>query len=200
MVANGLFPTRPELLDCIRRADYLVACDGAIEKLEKFREPDVVVGDLDSLSNELRSCYENRIYEISEQETNDLTKAMHFVREKGWEDVLILGATGLREDHTLGNISLLLEYMSDFREVKICSDYGCFTPIQKTTLLNSYPGQQISLFSCYPHGEISVQGLRYPINHRKLYRWWEATLNEAIGEQFSVILHEEGQVIIYQAW
>ena len=200
VVANGLFPTRAELLDCIRTADFLVACDGAISKLEQIRQPDVVVGDLDSLSEELKHRYSSRIYKVDEQESNDLTKAMCFVKNKGYSEVLILGATGLREDHTLGNISLLLEYISDFKRVEICSDFGSFVPLKGSAVLSSYSGQQISLFSLHPHGAISVEGLRYPINNRCLYSWWEATLNEAVGEEFSVILHGEARVIVYRVW
>lgn len=200
VVANGLFPSRSELLQCLQDAKYIVACDGAIGNLEVFRAPDAIVGDLDSLSEELRLRYSDKIYEVTEQDTNDLTKAMHHVREKGFSEVLILGATGLREDHTLGNISLLLDYALDFKRVELCSDYGCFTPLYKTTILASFPGQQVSLFSLYPHGAISVEGLRYPIDNKRFYSWWEATLNEATGDRFSVILNESARVIVYRAW
>lgn len=200
VVANGLFPSRPELLQYIQDAEYVVACDGVMRNLEIFRAPDAIVGDLDSLSEELRLRYSDRIYKFTEQDTNDLTKAIHHVREKGFSEVLILGATGLREDHTLGNIALLLDYALDFKQVELCSDYGCFTPLHKTTVLESFPGQQVSLFSLYPHGSISVEGLRYPIENRRFYSWWEATLNETMGDQFSIILNEEARVIVYRAW
>ena len=172
VVANGLFPTRPELLESLQDADYVVVCDGAIEHVESWREPDVIVGDLDSLSDAYRLRYADRIYEVSEQETNDLTKAMHFVRDRGFSEVMILCSTGLREDHTLGNISLLLEYVVDFKSVEICSDFGRFVPLLESAVLESFCGQQISLFSLYPHGAISVEGLRYPIENRTLYTWW----------------------------
>lgn len=198
VVANGLFPVRPELLALLREADFVLACDGAVVKLEAYRQPDIIVGDLDSLTDEVRQRYAGRILHIAEQETNDLTKAVHYARDKGFSELLILGATGLREDHTLGNISLLLEYVSDFRRVEMMSDFGCFTPLTVTSVLDSYPGQQVSFFSLYPHGAISVRGLRYPIEKRRLYSWWEATLNESLGYEFSVILHEEARLLVYR--
>lgn len=200
VVANGLFPSRPEIITLLQKAEFVIACDGAVRKLEVSRLPDAIVGDLDSLDGKIRRRYADRIYHVPEQETNDLTKAIHFAREKGFAEVLILGATGLREDHTLGNISLLLEYLPDFRRVEIVSDFGCFTPLTKTTVLESYPGQQVSLFSLYPHGAITVKGLRYPIENRCLYSWWEATLNEATGDEFSVILNQEARILVYRRW
>lgn len=129
-----------------------------------------------------------------------MTKAVHYASEYGFREVLILGATGLREDHILGNISLLMEYVADFESIEILSDFGCFTPLARTAVLKSHPGQQVSLFSLYPDGAISVKGLRYPIENRRLHSWWEATLNEAIGHEFAVILHEEARILVYRQW
>lgn len=199
IVANGLFPTRPEVLEKLEEAEFVIACDGAILNLEGHRVPDVIVGDLDSVSEELRQRYSDRIFPVTEQETNDLTKAVYYARENGFREILILGATGLREDHTLGNISLLLEYVGEFDRVEMLSDYGLFTPLIQTTTLESFPGQQISLFSLSPHGAISVRGLRYPIENRRLYSWWEATLNEGVGNEFTVILQEEAKILVYRA-
>lgn len=200
VVANGLFPTRPEILELLQKAECVIACDGAVIHLESCRSPDVIVGDLDSLPEEIRQAYADRIVHIPDQETNDLTKAVRYAGEKGFTEVLILGATGLREDHTLGNISLLLEYVSDFQRIALLSDFGCFTPLIQTTTLESCPGQQISLFSLYPHAALSVRGLRYPIENRRIYSWWEATLNEAVGNEFTVILHEGARVLVYRQW
>ena len=41
---------------------------------------------------------------VAEQETNDLDKAIRLCRERGWGDLVVVGATGLREDHAIGNV------------------------------------------------------------------------------------------------
>ena len=61
---------------------------------------------------------------MEDQEINDLTKSVRFAHTQGYREVLILGATGLREDHTLGNISLLMDYAHLFKRVEMLSDYG----------------------------------------------------------------------------
>ena len=119
-----------------------------------------IVGDLDSIPADLRKRYADRIHHVEDQEINDLSKSIRFAHAQGYREVLILGATGLREDHTLGNISLLMEYAPLFKRVEMLSDYGLFTPILETTTFASYPGQQISIFVLYPEGEISTEGLR----------------------------------------
>ena len=69
-------------------------------------EPEAIVGDLDSLSPEIAERFADRLYQDSEQDTNDLTKAVRWCIDKGYEEIVILGATGKREDHTIANISL----------------------------------------------------------------------------------------------
>jgi len=44
-----------------------------------------------------------------------------------------------------------------------------------------------------------VRGLKYPIDGRRLYSWWEATLNETVGERFDVVLEEDARVLVYRA-
>ena len=102
--------------------------------------------------------------------------------------VCILGATGLREDHTLGNISLLAHYMQCYPNIdfSMTSDYGTLYPMQGHRTFQSKRGQQVSLFSLTPQIPVSVQGLKYPIRNRCLHSWWEGTLNEALGEKFEI--------------
>lgn len=200
IVANGLFPEGKGALQFLEKATCVIACDGAVVQLEKVCIPDVVVGDLDSLPAEFCRRYASRLYRVSDQETNDLTKAVHYARAQGFREVLILGATGLREDHTLGNISLLTAYAADFDRVEMLSDYGIFTPISSTTTFDCEPGQQVSLFSLSSHEPISVSGLRYPVENRRLLYWWEATLNEALSTTFTVILPHKANILVYRAF
>lgn len=199
VVANGSFPQTERPLDYLQNASVIIACDGAIHALHSMGfEADAIIGDLDSIPLALHQLYADRIYQIKDQETNDLTKAVHFAHETGNTEVLILGATGLREDHTLGNISLLMDYAPLFTRIEMMSDYGIFTPLLQSATLESIPGQQISLFSLNPEGEISVSGLRWPIEKRKLTAWWQGTLNEATGTAFTITLSQQAKVMVYR--
>ena len=90
VVANGLFPTGQQALELLRQAEFVVACDGAVIGLENGRLPDAVVGDLDSLPEPVRNRYSDRIHRVKDQETNDLTKAVNYVKTLGFREVLIL--------------------------------------------------------------------------------------------------------------
>ena len=208
ILANGLFPTKAEVLAYLNTAEMVVCCDGALKNylLWHRSQPEppqhklAVVGDGDSLSPALlQEAAELGIllehHHIPEQESNDLSKAVrHAMRMvnnsqlKKTATVNILGATGLREDHTLGNISLLAHYMRCYPDVEFImrSDFNTFYPMQGHCQFPSVKGQQVSLFSLTPEVPVSVSGLRYPIENRCLHSWWEGTLNEALGDTFEV--------------
>lgn len=198
IVANGEFPSSAQTLELLKQGVYLIACDGAVlALLQAGFTADAVVGDLDSISTQIQQSFADRLHYNPDQETNDLTKAAQFARSCGFRSVVILGATGMREDHTLANISLLVNYQTMFDQVWLVSDYGTFVSIADTTSFDSYEGEQISIFSLFPHGLISSEGLKYPIVKRSFLQWWEGSLNESIGERFTLALEECGSVLVY---
>jgi len=186
ILADGTFPTHEIPVNMLSEADFVVCCDGAVEKLVShgFR-PDIIVGDLDSLTTEMRRKYENILFHDPDQETNDLTKAVRWCVSNGKRELVILGATGLREDHTLGNISLLAEY-SKTAKVKMVTDHGIFEVTDMSATIDSWAGQQVSIFSINSSTVVSSDGLRYPLNSLLLDNWWKGTLNEATGERFTL--------------
>lgn len=195
ILANGKFPQHQIPLALLDNCTNLVSCDGATNTLvETNRTPDAIVGDCDSLSKKNQVRFGSIIHQISEQETNDLTKAVNYCTSKNWKDIIILGATGKREDHTIGNISLLCEYMQ-IADIKMVTDYGVFVAINSNSIFESYKGQQVSLF-CLDPEPISVDGLVYPIKDKVFNRWWQATLNESKGNEF--VIETKGAVIVYR--
>jgi thiamine pyrophosphokinase len=194
ILADGSFPESEIPLSFLKNATRIVCCDGASRALDDAGyEPYAIVGDCDSIDEALTKRYADRIFRLDDQETNDLTKAVRWCHERGFTDMVILGGTGKREDHTLGNISLLAEY-AQFVNVRMVTDTGIFYPLLKGGHFKSVKGQQISIFSIDPQTEITSSGLKYPLNMMKLSNWWQATLNEAEGDSFG--LEFEGGVLI----
>ncbi len=200
ILANGEFPKRTRLLEKLRVAEHVICCDGAVEKLLNFGvEPNFIIGDMDSISEEHRLRFANIIVHNPDQETNDLTKAIHFCVEKQFDTVEILGATGLREDHTLGNISLLADYAQLLKSVEMFTDYGVFCTVSETTTFESFPNQSISIFCLTPETLITTDGLEYAVHDRQFLSWWQGTLNRAIGEQFTIAMNA-GRVIVFRLY
>ena len=186
IIANGKFPDHPLPLGYLLRAKRVICCDGAADSLIDFGlEPFAIVGDCDSVNKKIAEKYQERLFRDDDQETNDLTKAVKWCSGRGYNNIVILGATGKREDHTLGNISLLLEYAS-FTTVKMVTDAGIFFPLLESTRIETQKGQQVSIFSIDHESRISSSGLKFPLQQTIMKNWWVATLNEATGDHFEL--------------
>ena len=189
IVANGEFPTNEIPLGILKNAKHIVACDGAIKNVP---QAEVVVGDGDSVP----TIYHDKLIQIEEQEDNDLTKATRYCLSMKWHKIAFLGCTGKREDHTLGNIGLLMRY---FREMGVegmmFTDYGFFTPACGNHTFQSQKGQQVSIFN-FGCKQLTSEGLRW--NSYAYEEWWQGTLNEALGDKFSFCV--DGYYLVYQTY
>jgi thiamine pyrophosphokinase len=199
ILADGTFPEQDIPLSFLQKADRIICCDGAAASLLKFGlEPHSIVGDLDSISDTLKERFSPILFRNPEQETNDLTKAVRFCIEHGWNEITILGATGKREDHTLGNLSLLTDYAEKVN-VQLLTDYGVFVPQLKSASYESYPGQQISIFSLTPSTLFTTDNLVYPLTNRYLTSWWQGTLNETTSNHFTLEM-DKGKVLVFREY
>ena len=198
IVGNGQFPKKEYPLYLLESADYVVCCDGALDTYlrhfsgRNLRRPDVVVGDMDSLSKKTAERFRDIAVKIDEQETNDQSKAFHYILEHfpDVDTIHILGATGKREDHTIGNLSLLMEYARELggqggaaggREVfvDIVSDWWSAFAITDTCDLNIGEGRSISIICPDNSLKIKSKGLVWPTDNVVFDNLWKATLNRA---------------------
>lgn len=197
IVADGKFPEHQIPLKALADAEIIVCCDGAISKVDSFgKNPSAIVGDLDSVSDALKKKYADRLFHYPDQDSNDLTKAVKWCLEQDYKDITIVGATGQREDHTLGNIGLLTNYARMGANVKMLTDTGCFVPLIKSSIVESHKGQQVSIFSPNNSTLITTKNLVYPIENRALEEYWMGTLNESLGNSFE-LQFDVGPLIVF---
>ncbi|MDR0412744.1 MAG: thiamine diphosphokinase [Dysgonamonadaceae bacterium] len=200
VLADGEFPFHPVPVSFLRQADRIICCDGAAHNLihSAGLEPSYIVGDLDSVSDALKARYASVLLYSSDQETNDLTKAVQFCIENKWNRITIVGATGKREDHTLGNLSLLADY-SESADVQLLTDYGVFLFQSGTAVYESFPGQQVSVFGLSPATLFTTHNLVYPVKNKALTAWWQGTLNESLSEHFTIEM-TEGKALVFREY
>ena len=206
ILAAGDFPSHPVPLRALREADFVVCCDSAYEaiKNKELRIKNyVVIGDGDSLSATDKAELGDRYIQVDEQDYNDLHKAMDYATTQfpiPNSQFSILAATGKREDHTLGNISYLVTFAEEHPEadIEMLTDYGTLHSMIGCRRFDSFPRQQVSIFTMNPDQPIHSDGLRWPLDGFHARRWWQASLNEALGTEFS--LRTEGWLVVFQTY
>lgn len=211
IICAGDFPRREYPRWLITNADAVVVCDSAFKtwlanapKLfgGEVRLPYAVVGDMDSLSPSLQRKYASIMEKVEEQDDNDQTKAFRYVMEHFPEaaSIHILGATGRREDHTIGNMSLLMEYQRMFdlscKAVEIVSDYTTSFAVADTCTLAVGEGRRISIFSPDNSLKITSKGLHWPTDEVVFDNWWKATLNRADSDLVTLTFSHPSQALI----
>ena len=201
VLAGGEYPTAPQPLEVLHNAPYTVCCDGAADSyIATGRVPDAIVGDGDSISTNNRAKYAALLHIVTEQETNDQTKAVRFLLEQGKRRIAIVGATGRREDHTIGNIALLLTYQRMGLDVRMYTDHGIFllpgTEDGRQRIAFSAPvGTAVSVWN-FGAKNLNSTGLQY-----RLYDFdqlWQGTLNRTLLPQCTI--EADGPFLVFLAY
>lgn len=206
ILAAGEFPSHEAPLQALREADFVVCCDSSYKRLQNsnFRIQDfVVIGDGDSLTEADKAALGDRWIQVDEQDYNDLHKAMAWATSQFTihnSQFTIIAACGKREDHTLGNISYLVTFAEEYPEadIEMLTDYGHFVAVTGECTFRSFPRQQVSIFTMEPDKAISSHGLKWELDNFHARLWWQATLNEALGAEFS--LSTEGHLVVFQTY
>ena len=196
IICDGQFPKTEYPRYLMQTAGFTICCDGAVAKYLRHsksifgqeRRPDLVIGDMDTLPAAMQKKHADIIIKETEQEHNDQTKAVRWALNNipDIDHIYILGATGGRIDHTIGNASLLMEYtrLFDLGEIGITmvSDNGTAFAVNDTIEFDCGIGRQVSIFSPDNSLRIKSSGLEYPTDEVVFDNWWKATLNKASSD------------------
>jgi thiamine pyrophosphokinase len=170
--ANGVL-TRPErLASYCSPEDLVIAADGGARHCAALNvSPHVVIGDMDSLSEEELKAFADSGAEILQyspkKDQTDLELALGLAVERGAVDILVMGALGERWDMTLANVLLLAwPFLSGVSVRLVDADQEISLLKGGATLeLSGHPGDTLSLI---PVGKdavgVTLTGLEYPLN------------------------------------
>lgn len=199
---NGHIPDLELVRRLIRSGDTLLAADGGTRHaLSLGLTPTVVIGDLDSLTDDDRRMLdaagtEIRTYPRNKNET-DFELSLHYVVEAGFHDILIIAALGDRLDQTLGNLAVLTDPSLGGLQVRVDDGLEQAFFVSAQARVDGSPGDLISLI---PWGGevtgVTTDRLRWELQGDTLYpNKTRGISNELLGETASVSL-ESGLLLV----
>ncbi len=171
--ANGELPNKEKARALLRHDDFIIAADGGTRHaLALGRMPNILIGDLDSVTDEERGKMKESNVEVfqfpADKNETDLELAIQHALTLNPQEVIIIGALGGRLDQTLGNIALIIDHSSfiislddGLEEVFFCSEHS---------QINGNSGDIISLLPW--QGEVTdiiTTGLKWPLQNETLY-------------------------------
>lgn len=175
---------------------YSLVCatDGAFNTLNlNGITPDFISGDFDSV-NVLPKNIE--VISTPDQNFTDFHKILHILKDRGFYDIHVFGASGKEQDHFLGNLHTALQWKGDLK-LTFFDDFGFyFLANKKEKLLNCY-GKKVSLFPFPSATEVTTAGLKYALNNETLaFEGRIGTRNIAIANTV-VITFREGNLFLF---
>ena len=184
----------------------LIAADRGVEFFKGTDwQPEVAVGDFDSLSAEgalyLQGLRETEIMRLKpEKDDSDTQSAVNQMIRRGAKDILILGATGTRLDHVLANLGLLSMGKEKGLHIAIADQWNYITLAESGTILHREEqfGKYVSFFTV--GGDVTgltLRGFKYPLNGYHLtVEDSGLTVSNEISEETAEILYESGQLLM----
>lgn len=174
IVGNGEPPSR-QLFEALMAAepDLVICADGGTDTVRALGvEPDAVVGDLDSTSQEgLQQTEAARRVRIDADNTGtDLNKALSHAVSLGVTEAVLAGVTGRRIDHCLWNLSLLKTF-ADRLSMRIADDWQSIWLVRagQTARVHAAVGHLVSLVPLDgPVCGVRTEGLQWPLDGEDL--------------------------------
>jgi thiamine pyrophosphokinase len=193
VIANGDLPRESIVRRALASAQFVLAADGGANALQAMGiAPDAVIGDLDSLTVSLPDGVE--IVPAPDQDRTDLDKAVGYLRERGYDDITILGATGNRLDHTFGALAVVARHA-----VRLIDDIGTAQSVcgPGTLRLATEPGRTVSLLPCGQVTGLTTCGLKWELTNADFhFAQRDGTSNMAMTDRVEVTVGQ-GIVIVY---
>jgi thiamine pyrophosphokinase len=188
--------------------DIVIAVDSGMEVLYRHHlTPDIIVGDFDSVSPEALSFFrKSDSIEFEELNTvKDDTDTEYALRDaitRGVRSVTILGGTGSRIDHELGNILLLGAGLSSGVEVELLDTHNRVRMIDEPIKIRKKEqyGTAVSLipFSDQVTG-VTLTGFKYNLSEYTMKGFNTLGISNEIVDEEATVSLESGYLLVIES-
>ena len=197
IVANGEWPKQFDV-ETVGTYRVVVALDGAANRLIGSNMfPDVLLGDLDSVSASVLEQYKASgitIVHTPDQQSSDISKGLEWVqRTYPDSEVDIIGVEIGRYDHHLAAYSALFECNSN--ATILLDGWHARRVTQTPTNIETEPNSIISLI---PFGKVTgatIKGCQFSLNNESLTTGTRGISNKATGRSITVSV-ESGDLLL----
>lgn len=187
--------------------EVIIAADRGMDFLYEHKiTPDIIVGDFDSVKNEALSYFKEKgmsdIHALNpEKDDTDSECALQIALDHGADHIIIIGATGTRIDHVLGNISLLGKAMSEGKMAELLDTHNRIRMINNELEIekNKQYGKYVSIIPVCKNNKITLEGFKYPLKDYTFEGFNTLGISNEIVDDIAKITVNEGQYIVIES-
>lgn len=174
IISGGNPPTQKLLMKEITEDTFLIGADSGANCLYDYNiHPDLLVGDFDSIDKKVLNYFKknNCIIDIypTEKDYTDTEIAVKKALCMKPNEIVLLGCTGSRIDHLLGNIGMLKICLENGVNASVKDENNNIRLIDTSTSLKGTVGE---IFSVQSYGDeivgLTIEGAKYPLSDYNL--------------------------------
>ncbi|WP_321495552.1 thiamine diphosphokinase [uncultured Desulfobacter sp.] len=202
IVANGTLSKTDRLLSLIQQADMIIAADGGAVHLHHMGiAPQIIIGDLDSIPQEILSCFKEKQIKIFKhpvrKDQTDMQLCMDYAIDHGCTNLVIMGATSTRLDHTLANIFLVRTLADQGIPTMILDACNDIHIVVSRLTLSGRPGDLISVIPISDRVTgLTLKGLEYPLLDQSLCMGATIGISNVFQQNNAEISLKSGAVLV----
>lgn len=186
--------------------DFIICADGGARYLELLgMQPDLLVGDFDSVSPELLEKYSNAGIPIDifpkDKDWTDTQIAVDLAIDKGATQIELLGALGSRFDHSYANVMLLRRMESKGVRGRILHSHSTILVSNNILELEGSAGQIVSLLPL--GGDVLIeytQGLSYSLIESELSMEYPIGVSNILTSNSAIVKIRKGWAMAVLTW
>lgn len=194
------------LLEVILKNDYIIGADrGALFLIENGINPHVSVGDFDSISSDQLhtvTSMSGKVVQCDPIDKNltDTEMAFDVALKLEPTEILLLGGTGTRMDHTLANIHMLLRGVQHHIHCSILDEHNYITLTGSTCVVENRGFTYVSLLPLTPEVTgIDLEGFQYPLHNATLKIGQSLGISNRLSSNRGTVKIEGGLLLIIQS-
>jgi len=202
--ANGILVDPDRVNSLLQPNDYIIAADGGAQHCQEIGlRPDIVIGDMDSISPELKTEYQagrtEFIIHPKDKDQTDLDLALSLAKQKEINEVLLFGILGGRLDLSLANLLLLArdEWHNMSLVVVNGPDQAFLLRSNCSNSINGKPGDIVSLIPLTEQVEgVSTRGLRWQLEDAVLQLGNTRSLSNEMENGLAQVTIKQGKLLM----
>ena len=205
IVLNGEIKNYQKTKEIIlkEKYDYIIGADGGCNHLYKMNIiPNYIIGDLDSINEELISYYKNKnvIFEkyTTHKDETDSEICIYLAKKLNATKVDFIGTLGGRIDHTLANIGLM-NYVKnmDINPRILTSEEEILIVKNEKITLKGNKGDTVSFISIVGDSKgVTLEDMEYPLNNAKVGYLSSLGISNVMVKDECIVKVEDGCALI----
>ena len=194
LVLNGSFD-KNFLAQVAKNYSFILAADGGANKcLKAGIKPNIVIGDLDSITPKNKALLRGRLKQVSRQDNSDFEKALDYLKTLKPKQVDIALSWGGRFDFCFSNFLAASAYLKYF-DIRFLLPRATVYLLSRGAKIKAQKGERVSLIALEEIKNISTQNLIYSLKNESLKPSQRGLSNIAKGN-FTVNF-KRGKLLVY---